>query len=400
MRLWHYLFALVILTVPIQLGKFFFLKDSYVLGLPIDYLAPTIYLSDFFIIATIATFFYQNRSRLKVLFNSYKSYLLAATAFDAYLLVASLILNNISPVSLFFIFKITFFSLLPVITATVIKEIEHKNFLPAAVAISGLWQSTLIFVQFALQHSLNLAVLGERAFDTTTTNIAHLNALGHQLLRPYGTFPHPNVAAAFLIIYLIFYLSLSKKPSKYIVSAIVMGTFLTFSKTALFILVLLLFLRSKSKQPKAVIIALTVIVAVFIISQSQLLPISSIAERLLLSQAALDISLKNPLFGVGLAHFIQSLASLNLYSLSQTRLLQPVHNIFLLITAEGGLIGLVLFVNLINTCTKNLNTHKKALFLVLLVFGSVDHFFLTLHQGQLLLWLSLGFLLSSARKLK
>ena len=47
------LFFLLILLLPLNLGKHFVIKDSYVLGLLIDYLIPTIFVQDILVFLII-----------------------------------------------------------------------------------------------------------------------------------------------------------------------------------------------------------------------------------------------------------------------------------------------------------------------------------------------------------
>ena len=170
---------------------------------------------------------------------------------------------------------------------------------------------------------------------------------------------------------------------------------LTFSKAALFALLLYILLTNTNQKVRLAVISVFVLAAFFLVSAQQLIPIDSIAERLSLSQAALDISLKNPLAGVGPTNFIPELAKLNLYSISQTRLLQPVHNIFLIFLVETGVVGLLLFTAVLFAVASRANSKaKQALLVVLLCFASIDHFFITIHQGQLLFWLALGYILA------
>ena len=67
------------------------------------------------------------------------------------------------------------------------------------------------------------------------------------------------------------------------------------------------------------------------------------------------------------------------YIPSTTRFLQPVHNIYLLLLSEAGVIGLFMFLWILWRAKKH--------WVILIVFflGLVDHYFLTLQQGQLLL---------------
>ena len=52
-KLGKFFLILALLTIPFQLGKHFWLPFSYVWGLPIDYLAPTVYLNDIFLLITV-----------------------------------------------------------------------------------------------------------------------------------------------------------------------------------------------------------------------------------------------------------------------------------------------------------------------------------------------------------
>jgi len=78
---------------------------------------------------------------------------------------------------------------------------------------------------------------------------------------------------------------------------------------------------------------------------------------------------------------------------STTRFLQPAHNIYLLILAESGLIALlpiVYFIYLIKTKRivfkpKTYPTITSLPLIILLLIGLLDHYPITLQQGQLLL---------------
>jgi len=93
------LFLVVLLTLPIQLGKHFFFSYSYIFGLPIDYRALTIYASDIAIVAYLTFFLFENRKKLKSFFKAYRQPALAIAGLDFYLLAQSLIFA--SPARLF-----------------------------------------------------------------------------------------------------------------------------------------------------------------------------------------------------------------------------------------------------------------------------------------------------------
>jgi O-antigen ligase len=100
---------------------------------------------------------------------------------------------------------------------------------------------------------------------------------------------------------------------------------------------------------------------------------------------------KFPLFGVGPGNFVTFI--------NDFRFIQPVHNIFLLIFSESGLFSFVFFVLIMALATKqSLTKGYFSLFLISLLQvtfeGSLDHYFWTIHQTLLLMWLLLGLVFS------
>lgn len=384
------LFALTVASLPIQLGKFFFINESYVLGLPIDYRAITIYLSDILIILFLLSFLFTYHKNLRSIYKQYRQIILAILVFDAYLIVDNLLISKGPTISFFIVAKTITFSLLVPTTAYMLSEKTPRRFAKSAVIFSLCWVSALVVAQFTAQRSIGFTLLGERSFDAATTSIAHVNFLGDQLLRPYGTFPHPNVAAAVLATGLILVHKLGVKPLKVVV---LFAILLTFSKATLIFLISALVISTKTFRDLFIRLALVSMGAASVFLTIPKLDLTTLAERLTLAQASLDIATKNPLFGIGSTNFIAELAKLNLFSLGSIRLLQPVHNVFLLILTENGIIGLLLFTYLLYTVTRTNMTRKKTiLFFGILLYSSFDHFLWTLQQGQMLLWLTLGYI--------
>ncbi|MBI4050716.1 MAG: hypothetical protein HY396_01945, partial [Candidatus Doudnabacteria bacterium] len=83
---------------------------------------------------------------------------------------------------------------------------------------------------------------------------------------------------------------------------------------------------------------------------------------------------------------------------------QPVHNIYFLITAESGILALLVFVTILYYIVRRAVAHALAgrhavlnftLLIVLggfLFIGLFDHYLWTIQQGSLIFWLTLGFL--------
>ena len=402
MRISSFLFLASLATLPIQLGKFFWSKSSFVLGIPIDYLAVSLYLSDLVIISYLVVFFLENFKNLGEIYRNRRTFFISLMLLNLYVLLSGLFVSDNKLVSLFFSLKLFEFGTFCYFSSFTINDKKIHKLVFWVLALSALWESIVVVLQFVFQRSINIWILGERSFDSSTVGIAHIEIFGRQLLRPYGTFPHPNVAAAYLAIVFIIiipYVLLLKK-KKYLYNLVIpIALLVTFSKGAALALIAAVFVLEKSIK----ILIITVIllfsgVVIFLVPfpQSQ---VATIAERLTLSQVALDLSLKNPLFGVGSANFIGQLAKLDLLSSGEVRLLQPVHNVFLLIVSENGIFGLLLFSYLLIVVSKNINSRLKLmLFIEILVFLSIDHFLWTLQQGKFLFWFTLGYIVGSQKK--
>lgn len=121
----------------------------------------------------------------------------------------------------------------------------------------------------------------------------------------------------------------------------------------------------------------------------------SVVIRQELNVAAVKIWSGSPIFGVGLGNFLVKLPQV--IPTRTIYFLQPVHNIYLLVLSEAGVIGLGFFLWLIYLGFKNILINKKFIirspacrqaglsFIIVLLLGLVDHYSLTLQQGQLLL---------------
>jgi len=406
-----FFFLLVLASIPIQLGKFFWPNFAFVLGIPIDYRAIIIYLIDFIILGYLFFFLIEiflskkiSLRNFKKIYKEYKYFLTVVLLLNLYLVFNALFVSQSPGISYWLTLRFFILSLFGLFASMTFSKVNLYKSIPLVIGFSIIWQSILIFLQFVFQKSLGLWFLGERSFDSSTIGIAHAQIFGRQLLRPYGTFPHPNVAAAYLLISLIIFKAIMvshqrfSKPKILTTLISLAAILLTYSKAAYFATIFFaLFLLKRAKTFILGIFLLTFLVWIFL----RLLPESqfaSIAERLVLLQAAINITLLNPLFGVGSGDFIAALAKFNLFSIGEIRLLQPVHNVFFLILAENGLLGLFLFLFLLLVILKKADSPVKiALFVVILVFATFDHFLWTLQQGRLLFWIAAAYILSNPK---
>ena len=242
MKASDFLFLTALLSLPIQLNKFFWPQFSFVWGIPHDLLAPAVYLSDLAIILYVIVFAGELVSRktslgaIKAFYKRQKIFFFSAVAFNFYLFLNALFVSDKPMMSFWFSSKVFEFSLFAILAQLTLSQKRIFNASLAVLAISVFWQAYLMFLQFVAQKSLGLWFLGERSFAVDTPAIAHVYLFGKQLLRPYGTFPHPNVAAAFFAISFIILSSWqrakTKKLSIFSMAVSFLATLLTFSKGA------------------------------------------------------------------------------------------------------------------------------------------------------------------------
>lgn len=375
------LLFLTLLFLPTQLGKHFWPQFSFVYSLPVDYLSPTLYFWDLLASLLFMVWLSQKRYVNKLALNLFLFFILTQ--------VVSLTGAGNAGVGLVRMEQYLVAGFFGVYVASAKWEvISAKLYLPLSLAILG--ESILAIMQFLKGGTIGLWILGERSFSISTSGIAKFDFYGQEFLRPYATFPHPNVLAAFLVISGI----LLKTKLATLLAGLAM--LLTVSRTAIiagFVVGLLLL----TKKWKMVLVLLILIISPFlytrfasIFNYDQL----TFLRREELSLTAWGIFFKNPLFGVGLNNFIPAASSQLLAGPS--RFLQPVHNIFLLSLAETGIIGLIGLISLMGyTILKVVRVRTVMVIWGVIIFlGMFDHYFLTLPQGYRLLFLVWGLSLS------
>jgi hypothetical protein len=136
----------------------------------------------------------------------------------------------------------------------------------------------------------------------------------------------------------------------------------------------------------------------------------TISGRTLYSQIAFLMIKKDPLLGVGPGLFVAKMADFASTPLFWWQF-QPVHNVYLLILAEFGILGFVVFfgfliyvlsqIRKINLKSSNNSYINQVIFIGLLstflgflIIMFFDHYLWTIQQGALIFWLVLGLLAS------
>lgn len=299
-------------------------------------------------------------------------------------------------------------------------------------------ESILALWQFAIQKSIGgfLHRLGESIIAPNIANVAKIVSSGTTYIRGYGTFPHPNLLSAFLItgIFILLYQILTETKLKYRFFYIlglfinILGLTVSFSRAGYialaFGLVLffgfLIFFDTAIGKMRVWLTILYVALALatsFIIFKPFLITRETISDdavsaRLTYAQIGGRMIKANPLFGVGIG---ESVLHMQQYSLAhlQPWEIQPIHNYFVLAVAElglpGALIFILIFLSLLFGLIKKLRqlsdftlvTYNLSLITILcsfLVLMQFDHYFYTLEQTQMLLWIMLGIITAEISK--
>lgn len=282
--------------------------------------------------------------------------------------------------------------------------------------------------------------LGERKFDYLSLGIARISWFGDQYVRAYGTFSHPNSLAGFLLVGMVMWneivtnnedknrrsfvplktglrMTLTGKVKRWLVIWFgVLGIILTGSRLVWGVGMLILLLRFKDEVLRSAqddfglritkgnkgrhSNAFLTIIGISLISLGILImayavlsanwdivggwSVNSLDLRWKLLKSGWSMWRQKRLLGVGLNNFLVNLPSF----MKGYWWLQPVHNIFVLLLTETGLVGLVG----IGLClVKRIDFKKYALVWVVIVLtGMFDHYWLTLPQNMGLMGLVLG----------
>jgi len=405
MKLHQKLFFLLVLLLPLQLGRHFWPEWSYVMGLRVDYLSPTIYLTDILVFLILGIWILENskfqnpKSNPPAGGQTSKSVFFLA-AFFVFLFANCLLAQN-QGAAFYKLLKIIEFFLLGLYVVRNNYELRITDY---GLTLAVIYSSLLALAQFIKQSSLGGIFwwLGERSFNSGTPGIAKGDFFGHLLLRPYATFPHPNVLAGFVLVAFILSAPFAYQKNKLFFTfyflLFTFTIFLSFSRSAWLVgllIVLLLITRLKRLRVTGFGLALFLLLALLI--KSPIFSEESFSQRMELNKISFQIIKQNPFVGIGLNNFIVNLPKLQQ---GQILWLQPVHNIYLLVATETGIIGLIIFLWFLFLTFRRLFTYHFSLFASLtaiLLLGFFDHYWLTLQQTQLLLVIVLGLIWSNKR---
>jgi O-antigen ligase len=299
------------------------------------------------------------------------------------------------------------------------------------ISLAAVFEAVVGFLQFILSKSVGLWFLGETIFGPGTPGIAKVLINGTEFVRAYGTMPHANILAGFLVLGLLsfFYLFL-KEEKKYLrvleaggIFVVLTGLFLTFSRSGwitalvscLILLVWELFADKERRKRVIYLVSLLLVISSLLfvslgwaISSRAHLSVNEgpVSDRWTYDRIGAELVLSHPFLGVGIGNqlFYTYRAGLfEKYDVNSLGQWQPIHNLYLMMGSEIGILGLIsfiIFVILLISRSWNLFGIwdlefgiSATMFFALLLFGLFDHFLWDLELGRLMLWVTIGILL-------
>lgn len=409
---WAILILIILLpfNITLKLGFDESLVNPYVRGVLVNYLVPTISINDLSVLLLL-TILILETGLGKVSIMSRGIILLLLL----YLIVHNLHFLQIT--TLFVSTRIFLYISAGVLFIEWLKQlrlkeslgyIRFKKILIGTVFLTILFQGILGIVQFERGSTLGLQFLGESRVTAQLPGSSYVDLNGDVFLRAYGTFPHPNILGGFFAVSSVFILllvrsnQLEKRFGLIAMLGVQFFSLFTFSRiTILLILINMILLilpkmdnrKDGMQSIKKESLVFPPVIERFVsgFDGNEL----SYVERLSLIFVGWELVLNNPFWGVGIGLFIPAMADNAPITGPGIPLLQPVHNIFLLILAENGFLfgSMIIFGMAIYLARGFMISKDKIIALSVILFiigvGMFDHYLLTLPQGLFMLILSI-----------
>ncbi len=409
-------FYLFFAFLPFGIGTFLSTPDLYSSGLFNPYTGYFLHVSEIFLISGLLFLFaglvFEKSKKSTFSYKGFVEFLKNDRVFLLFLIFVFFVFFSV----LFSVdfrntlfYGIRFVEMIAIYLLFSFRVLDFRRVIGIFVGVMFL-QSILALLQYYSQGSMGLHFLGEPVLNSSMKGIASVDLAGEKVIRPYGTFPHPNVLGMYMVFAFWFLVFLSERIKDKLVLISLGFLFLSvlvlsFSRSAwlafcLSGFVYMLFKGGKSYLKYIVCFGGLFLLALYAsgIGETLLYRVGILSdeaaffERLRLMEISIKMFFDNP-FGVGFGNFTVVMQDYDFTKLFPWNH-QPVHNIFLLAFSEGGLAGGISFILLVTAAFWKSLCVKKAFLPVILGIcvlsaGLFDHYFLTLFQGQVLLVLFL-----------
>jgi O-antigen ligase len=417
------LYFLLLLSLFFPLRHVFYSNSAFQTGSYSDFTSFSLYLSDLCILGLLGLSWQSLKSRVH-----HVVFWLATWIW----LIFVLNLPNLSSLNLYFL---TRFLLLVLFYFLVVsdKKFPINTLIKWFIALSAL-ESLISLGQFLTQRSLGLYQLGESHLGVNIVGVAKIVSHGTKFIRGYGTFPHPNLFSAFLFTAILFslykiFISTTRKQKLWYSALLVINIFgliVTFSRAGigtagLVAIIFCLWLTIQHGVTKRLIWTAAVTGLAFIaafttfhqfISTRATVTDDAVKERVFYNRVGLNIIKAFPVQGIGFGTSMLHMQQFSPVHLESWEV-QPIHNFYLLAAAEIGIVGALLWIALflwhlytlgrqvLKNSQQGSNDYVLQLTLLLILLGFLilmlfDHYFYTIEQTQLLLWLILGLIAGNA----
>lgn len=417
--------SLLLFTIFFPIRYIFYTDLAYYTGAYSDFTSFSLYLSDILIFI----FFFFNWKRFYG-----HNILYFFVVFGLWLAITVARSTGNTPLELYFLFK--FYELF--IVFLFFSDIKHlrKGGRIMLWTYIGLLisQCFIAWYQFFMQKSLGLYFFGESPIGQLLPGVAKIVSHETTLVRAYGTFPHPNIFSAFLMIGIALIgwqilVSISRKRLVllYILLFMAITTLImTFSRAgwlgtvvSLTVMGVLYLIKNGINKRGiyfsiAVLVSLVINIAIFqqfLITRTTITD-AAVRERVFYNKMGVEMIKDHPLSGLGIGSSVLHMKQYAGIDLKPWEI-QPIHNYYLLTAAETGIVGFILLVGFFaylatKLFKKTLKTiespvYMRRIFLIGILFGIFtimlfDHYFYTLQSTQIIFWAILGLIFAELKR--
>ncbi len=403
------LFYILIFLLPANLGYHFVRSWSYVDGILIDYLIPTIFVQDILVFLILLIWLFRTLINPPPIHDT-SGWIFRWLFLFLFCVFISIFISYNVYASIYAFLRLILYALFSIYVLHAFDfNLEWEKMLKI-LAFSVFFVSILGLIQWFKQGAVfnNYIFFGEQPYNSLTNGISREHLFNKVFIPVYGTFRHPNIFAGFLCVTLLwFYIQFRHLHAyKALLALGITVLFLTFSYIAIFtFLTSIIFYHAIKKYGSKIYKYLFVFLLVFALSSIALPYITdryfsnfpSFYRRVYLLENSLQYLKLGYYFGTGI-NTSTEYAFDNVQYFGEMKYLQPVHNVFVLILVESGVFALIffiLFIIFIFFGLHNRSDDKTILFLLtffqIILLSLFDHYLYTIHQTFLLFWLTVGF---------
>lgn len=405
------LFIILSLPLNITYQQPIEFSNTLVNNIHVNYLVPTLSVIDLGVFLFLFASLIENNFVFKKIYIKYKQplllflvFLLAQNIFFRDILVS---LNSVR----FFAYILAFLILVEEFQKNGIKR-KEITIVSLFLLISTVLQAMIGYIQFEKGVSLGLNFFGESKVAAGLLGSSFVSLSGNEILRSYGTFPHPNMLAGFFLLSFFFSLYLLKNIEKkfsflpYItILTSIIFIIPTFSRVTILVLFLcILVLGITFLFKRKVFFSFTPVLLIerfFSLFEGGDL---GAIDRVNLIKVFPSVFKENIFQGTGLGRFVLFMGDRAPVTKGGLFLLQPVHNVVLLLLSELGIFGFssfcFLFYTIIKKNIKSLTLVSVLILFSLFVISMFDHYLVSLPQGIAMFWCFIGLTILFSNKLK